>query len=51
MQARQSDWVDAIRYLRGLGRPRRHRIEFLVQAVALLVLAVLTVLAAVAQFG
>ncbi len=51
MEAQRTDWVDAIRYFRGLGRPRRHRVEAVIHATGLVMLAVLTVLAALAQFG
>ena len=51
MQAQRADWVDAIRYFRGLGRPRRRRIESLVSIVGLVVLAGLTLLAVLQEFG
>ena len=51
MQAQGADWVDAIRYFRGLGPSRRRRTESKIFLTAVLVLAVLTVLAIIDQFG
>ena len=51
MQAQRTEWVDAIRYFRGLGKPRRRRVETLLTSTALVVLGALTVLAAIAEFG
>ncbi|MEM7287319.1 MAG: hypothetical protein AAF480_13285 [Actinomycetota bacterium] len=51
MQAQRAEWVDAIRYFRGLGKPRRRRMDTLITSTALVVLGVLTVLAAIAEFG
>ena len=51
MQAQRTEWVDAIRYFRGLGKPRRRRLETLLTSSALVVLGALTVLAAIAEFG
>ncbi|MGI9624359.1 MAG: hypothetical protein ACR2PK_16115 [Acidimicrobiales bacterium] len=51
MEAQQSDWVDAIRYFRGLGRSRRIRPESIVVAVCLLLLLAVTVLAVIQQFA
>lgn len=51
MQAQRTDWVDAVRYFRGLGPPRRRRIESLVVATTFVMLGLLTLLAAVEQFG
>ena len=51
MQAQGADWVDAIRYFRGLGPSRRRRIESKIFSTAVLMLAALTVLAVIEQFG
>ncbi len=51
MEAQRTDWVDAIRYFRGLGPTRRRSLESMVFTVAVVVLAALTLLATVEQFG
>jgi hypothetical protein len=51
MQAQGADWVDAIRYFRGLRPTRRRRIETIVFAAGVAVLSALTVLATFNQFG
>lgn len=51
MQAQGADWVDAIRYFRGLRPSRRRRIETMVFATSVTILAVLTVLATFDHFG
>ena len=51
MQAQRTEWVDSIRYLRGLGRPRPRRYEHLLAGLGLVMLAVLTVVAAVQELG
>lgn len=51
MQAQGADWVDAIRYFRGMGPSRRNRIEPKIFVTAVMVLAVLTVLAVIEQFS
>ena len=50
MQAQRADWVDTIRYFRGLGKPRR-RPEAVIASAGLVILGILTVLAAIAEFG
>ena len=50
MQAQRTEWVDAIRYFRGLGKPRR-RPEAMITSAGLVILGFLTVLAVIAEFG
>lgn len=49
MQTQQNDWVDSIRYFRGLGRARRWRPEAAIVGFVLFLLAAVTVLAVVEQ--
>lgn len=51
MEAQGADWVDTIRYFRGLGPSRRRRLNSLVFAVSVAILSALTVMATLEQFA
>ena len=51
IETQGTDWVDAIRYFRGMGRSRRRGTERFVFVLCLVVLTVLTVFATIDQFA